>query len=82
MRTSATDVLHEAMAAAVVDAITALKAALNGLPNALLRDLDALHCNTAATDLPPALRDAMAKSVRLASTRLQKDGYGVVDAQR
>ncbi len=81
MTKSATDVMHDALTSAVVDAVSALKAASNGLPNALLRDLNAIHPNTAAADLPPALRDAIANSVRLTFTQLKKDGYVVVDAK-
>jgi hypothetical protein len=81
MTISATEIMRQALTEAVVDAVLALKAASNGLPNALLRDLNAIYPNTAAADLPPALRDAIANSVRLTFTRLKKDGYVVVDAK-
>jgi len=82
MTKSATDVMQDAPTAAFVDAVPALKAASNGLPNALLRDLNAIHPNTAASDLRTALRDAIANGVRLTFTQLKKEGYVVVDAKK
>lgn len=81
MARSATDTVHDIIAAAVVDAIVALKSASNGLPNALLRDLNAIHGNTAFADLPQAVQSVVASSVRSAFTQLQKDGYVVADAK-
>lgn len=81
MARSATDTVHDLINAAVVDAIVALKGASKGLPNALLRDVNAIHANTAFDDLPEAVRSAVASSVRGAFARLQKDGYVVADAK-
>src|SRR5688500_2993701 len=77
MRKSATDVMQEIVAAAVLDAIGALKAASKGLPNNLLRDLNAIHANTTLADLPAEVQTAVAASVRAAFSRLQKEGYSV-----
>ena len=77
MRKSATDVMQEIVAAAVLDAIGALKAASKGLPNNLLRDLNAIHANTTLADLPAEVQNAVAASVRAAFSRLQKEGYSV-----
>lgn len=77
MRKSATDVMQEIVAAAVLDAIAALKAASKGLPNNLLRDLNAIHANTTLADLPAEVQTAVAASVRAAFSRLQKEGYSV-----
>ncbi|MBV8685068.1 MAG: hypothetical protein JOZ90_14025 [Alphaproteobacteria bacterium] len=77
MTKSATEVMQEIVFAAVVDAIVALKAASKGVPNTLLRDLNAVHANTAFEDLPEALRETMPASVRAAFTRLLKEGYSV-----
>lgn len=82
MARSATDIVQEIINAAVTDAIVALKDASRGLPNALLRDLNAIHANTAFADLPPSVRGAIAVSVRDAFTRLQKDGYVIAEAKR
>ena len=80
MPRSATDTLHDIINAAVVDAVVALKEASKGLPNALLRDVNAIHANTAFEDLPEAVRSAVASSVRGAFSKLQKEGYVVAEA--
>jgi hypothetical protein len=77
MRKSATDVMQDIVAAAVLDAVAALKAASKGLPNNLLRDLNAIHANTTFGDLPPEVQNAVSASVRAAFSRLQKEGYSV-----
>jgi hypothetical protein len=77
MRKSATEVMQDIVAAAVLDAIAALKAASKGLPNNLLRDLNAIHANTTFADLPPEVQNAVSASVRAAFSRLQKEGYSV-----
>jgi hypothetical protein len=77
MTRSATDVMQEVLYAAVVDAIGAMKAASKGVPNTLLRDLNAIHANTAQADLPPELLASLQASVRAAFTKLLKDGYSV-----
>ena len=77
MTKSATDVMQEVLYAAVADAIGAMKAASKGVPNILLRDLNAIHANTAAADLPPELQASLQASVRAAFTKLLKDGYSV-----
>ena len=74
---SATDVMHDVVFTAVIDAIMALKTASKGLPNALLRDLNAVHANTTFADLPKEVQDAVSTSVRAAFTRLMKEGYAV-----
>jgi hypothetical protein len=77
MARSATEVMQEILFAAVVDAIVALKASSKGVPNTLLRDLNAVHANTAFADLPEALQATIPASVRAAFTRLLKEGYSV-----
>jgi hypothetical protein len=81
MTRSATDVMHDVIVAAVTDAIGALKTGAGGLPNTLLRDIGAIHSNTAFADLPPALREAIHASVRTAFIRLMKEGYAVAPRQ-
>lgn len=81
MTRSATETVHDIINAAVVDAIIALRTASKGLPNALLRDVNAIHANTAFEDLPEAVRSAVASSVRDAFSKLQKDGYVVAEAK-
>lgn len=78
MKKSATEVMEEALYAAVIDAIAALKAASQGLPNTLLRDIGAIHANTAVADLPKEVQASVAASVRTTFTRLMKDGYTVI----
>ena len=81
MTRSATDVMQEALAPAVLDALAALKAASKGVPNTLLRDINAIHANTTFADLPKELQDSVAASVRAAFTRLLREGYAVSNAQ-
>jgi hypothetical protein len=77
MTKSATDVMQEIIYSAVVDALFALKTGSKGVPNALLRDINAVHPNTTFADLPKELQDAIGASVRGAFTRLLKEGYSV-----
>ena len=81
MPKSATDIMQDIINAAVVDAIVALKDSAKGLPNALLRDLNAVHANTAFTDLPAAVQTAVAASVRDAFGKLRKEGYAIAETQ-
>jgi hypothetical protein len=78
---SATEVMHEVVFAAIVDSVAAFKAASNGVPNTLLRDLNAVHANTTFADLPKELQATIDKSVRAAFTRLLKEGYSVAAVQ-
>jgi hypothetical protein len=77
MRKSATDIMQEILFAASVDAVVAFKAAAKGVPNALLRDLNAVHPNTALADLPAEVQQVIANGVRTAFARLLKEGYTV-----
>lgn len=73
----AAEVMREAIVAAVIDGVSALRTASGGVPNNLLRDLSAIHPNTTFDDLPQALQSSILASVRAAFTRLQKEGYTV-----
>jgi hypothetical protein len=77
MPRAATDVMQSIMFSAILDAIAALKSASGGLPNNLLRDVQAIHGNVTFADLPKELQDAVANSVRGAFTALLKEGYAV-----
>jgi hypothetical protein len=77
MTKSATDIMDEILFAAVIDAIQALKAASKGMPNTLLRDLNAIHANVTRADLPADVQAAIQTNVRAAFTRLLKEGYTV-----
>jgi hypothetical protein len=81
MTKSATEVMQEIVFSAVIDSIAALKAASKGLPNTLLRDINAVHANTTFADLPPELQAALSASVRAAFARLLKEGYSVAPAR-
>jgi hypothetical protein len=81
MTRSATEVMQDVIYAAVIDGIVALKGASKGVPNTLLRDLNAIHANTTLADLPPDLGASIQSSVRAAFTRLLKEGYSVSPAQ-
>lgn len=81
MTKSATDLMHEVIVSAVIDSMVALKAASKGLPNSLLRDINAIHANTTFGDLPKELQDSIGRSVRDAFSRLLKEGYSVSSAR-
>ena len=80
MTKSATEVMEDVLFAAVLDAIAALKANAQGMPNALLREINAIHANSARADLPKELQAAISASVRTSFTRLMKEGYSVAPA--
>jgi hypothetical protein len=67
---------------AVLDALAALKRASGGLPNQLLRDVQAIHPNVTFADLPKELQDQIAESTRAAFTTLLKEGYAVGPRQQ
>ncbi len=81
MKKSATDLMQEILFSAVIDALDAMKARSKGVPNTLLRDLNALHANTAFADLPAELQAAIGGSVRGAFAKLLKEGYSVSPGQ-
>jgi hypothetical protein len=78
MTKSANELMQEIIFSAVIDAVQALKTASKGLPNTLLRDINAIHANVTLADLPDELQAAIASNVRAAFTRLLKDGYSVM----
>ena len=77
MEKSATDLMHDSIVAAVLDAITAWKTASGGLPNVLARELGAVHRNTTLADLPKEVQTAVRDSTRATFNRLLKEGYTV-----
>jgi hypothetical protein len=81
MAKSATDVMQEIVFSAVIDSIDALKRASKGMPNTLLRDVNALHANSTFADLPKELQATITASVRAAFNRLLKEGYSVSQGQ-
>jgi len=74
---AASDVMQSVLLSAVIDALEAMKAASGGVPNNMLRDLQSVHRNTTFADLPKAVQDSIAQSVRAAFTQLLKEGYAV-----
>jgi hypothetical protein len=77
MQRSANEVMQSILFSAVLDAVQALKSASKGLPNQLVRDLQAIHPNVTFADLPKELQDAIVESTRAAFTQLLKEGYAV-----
>ena len=77
MPRAANDVMQSILFSAVLDAIAALKSASGGLPNQLLRDVQAIHPNVTFADLPKDLQDQIAESTRSAFSQLLKEGYAV-----
>ena len=67
---------------AILDGLAALKRASGGLPNQLLRDVQAIHPNVTFADLPKELQDAITESTRAAFTQLLKEGYAVGPRQQ
>ena len=82
MARAATEVMQSILFSAVLDAVAALKRASGGLPNKLLRDVQAIHPNVTFADLPKELQDAIAESTRAAFTQLLKEGYAVGPRQQ
>lgn len=77
MTRAANDVMQSVIFSAVLDAVAALKKASGGLPNQLLRDVQAIHPNVTFADLPKELQDSIAATTRAAFSQLLKEGYAV-----
>jgi hypothetical protein len=77
MQRPANEVMQSVIFSAVLDAVAALKRASGGLPNQLLRDVQAIHPNVTFADLPKELQDAIVETTRSAFTQLLKEGYAV-----
>ena len=82
MQKAANDVMQSIIFSAIIDAVAALKRASGGLPNQLLRDVQAIHPNITLADLPKELQDQIAESTRSAFTSLLKEGYAVGPRQQ
>src|SRR5687767_15070592 len=81
MPKAATDVMQAIIFSAVADAFDALKAASKGVPNTMLREIQAVHRNATFAALPKELQDAINASVHSAFTQLLKEGYAVAPSQ-
>src|SRR6478672_4853691 len=82
MQKAANDVMQSIIFSAIIDAVAALKRASGGLPNQLLRDVQAIHPNITLADLPKELQDQIAETTRSAFTGLLKEGYAVGPRQQ
>src|SRR3954467_3580221 len=82
MPRAANDVMQSIIFSAILDGLAALKRGSGGLPNQLLRDVQAIHPNVTFADLPKELQDAIAESTRAAFTQLLKEGYAVGPRQQ
>src|SRR6185312_9992209 len=82
MARAASDVMQSIIFGAVLEGIAALKRGSGGLPNQLLRDVQAIHANVTFADLPKELQDAIAEGTRSAFTQLLKEGYAVGPRQQ
>jgi hypothetical protein len=82
MARAANDVMQSIIFSAILDGLAALKRASGGLPNQLLRDVQAIHPNVTFADLPKELQDAIAETTRTAFTQLLKEGYAVGPRQQ
>ena len=70
MQKAANDVMQSIIFSAIIDAVAALKRASGGLPNQLLRDVQAIHPNVTLADLPKELQEQIAETTRSAFTGL------------
>src|SRR3954465_377169 len=82
MQKAANDVMQSIIFSAIIDAVAALKRSSGGLPNQLLRDVQAIHPNVTFADLPKELQDQIAETTRAAFTQLLKEGYAVGPRQQ
>ena len=82
MPRAASDVMQSIIFSAVMDGFAALKRASGGLPNQLLRDVQAIHSNVTFADLPKELQDQIAQTTHAAFTQLLKEGYAVGPRQQ
>ena len=82
MPRAANDVMQSIIFSAVLEGIAALKRASGGLPNQLLRDVQAIHPNVTFADLPKELQDQIAETTRSAFSQLLKEGYAVGPRQQ
>ena len=82
MARAANDVMQSIIFSAVLDGLAALKRASGGLPNQLLRDVQAIHPNVTFADLPKELQDQIVETTRSAFTQLLKEGYAVGPRQQ
>jgi len=82
MPRAANDVMQSIIFSAVLDGLAALKRASGGLPNQLLRDVQAIHPNVTFADLPKELQEQIAETTRAAFTALLKEGYAVGPRQQ
>src|SRR6478736_367269 len=82
MPRAANDVMQSILFSAMLDGIAALKRASGGLPNQLLRDVQAIHPNVTFADLPKELQNQLIESTRAAFTQLLKEGYAVGPRQQ
>ena len=82
MQRPANEVMQSIVFSAVLDAVEALKAASRGLPNQMVRDLQAIHPNVTFADLPREVQQAIVESTRAAFTALLREGYAVGPKQQ
>jgi len=82
MQRAASDVMQSVLFSAILEALAALKTASRGLPNQLLRDVQAIHPNVTFDDLPRELQESIVQSTRAAFTQLLKEGYAVGPRQQ
>src|SRR3982751_4779357 len=82
MPRAANDVMQSIIFSAILDGLAALKRGSGGLPNQLLRDVQAIHPNVTFADLPKELQAQIIESTRAAFTGLLKEGYAVGPRQQ
>ena len=81
MPRAATDVMQSILFSAVLDAVAALKAASKGLPNQLLRDVQAIHPNVTFADLPKELQDAISAATGAVTHRVPPHAHPTAEGR-
>ena len=82
MPRAATDVMQSIIFSAVIDAVAALKRASGGLPNQLLRDVQAIHPNVTFADLAQGASGPDRRKHAGGVHALLKEGYAVGPRQQ
>jgi hypothetical protein len=77
MSKAAIDVMQEIIFFSLVDTISAMQSASKGVPNILMREVNAINANATFSDLSKEAQTAITNSARQAFNRLRKEGYEV-----
>lgn len=74
---TATEVVQDALFSAIIDAVMAVKNDAKGMPNTVLREVNAMHANSTFADLPEHVQKSIRESTKSTLNRLRKEGFSV-----